>query len=276
MIDIAAPDVQRFADHVFTHFPRVDMIRFHALDTGPGKLGFPVQRFRAKETFVIDLPPSREDYLAGMGKSTRASIRQQSNYARKNFPGFAVEHFVNGEIRDEDLRTIARLSEERIGSQGAAVRHDIERIGALARQCGFVTVLSVDGKLCAGSINYCIGNSYFGDVIAFDPTWQRYGFGKLCAFETICESIRRGGRKFYLGGGLFGFKERLLGRKIEMDQLQIYRSWPRLLAHSGQAGRFLAEGCARRGKNYLHRRRDAPVGKIAFKLFHAYRNKMSK
>jgi hypothetical protein len=276
MIDIAPDDLREFAAYMFTHFPRIDLIRFHALNTAADKLGFPVQRYNAKETFVIDLPATAEDYLASLGKSTRANIRQQMNYARKNLPGLAIAYFVDDEIREDDIRAIARLSEERISSQGASVRHDVERICALAKQCGFLAVLTIDGRICAGSINYRIGNSYFGEVIAFDPGYQRYGFGKLCTYEAICESIRRGGRRFYLGGGVFGFKERLLGKKVDMDQLQIYRSWPRLFANPGHAGRFLVQGNVRRLKRFVHQRRDAMIGKIVFKFFHAYRNKMSK
>jgi ribosomal protein S18 acetylase RimI-like enzyme len=276
MIGIAPHDLKDFAETVFTYFPRVDLIRFHALDTVPDQLGFPVQHYNAKDTFVIDLPATPEDYVASLGKSTRASLRQQMNYARKNIPGFAVEYFTGEAIREGDLRTIARLSEDRINIQGANVRHDVERIRALAKQCGFVGIVTVDGRIRAGSINYRIGSSYFGAVIAFDPAYQRYGFGKLCTVETICESIRRGGRRFYLGGGIFGFKERLLGRKVDMDQLQIYRSRARLLANPGHFGRFFVQGNVRRLKRFVNQRRDSPAGKIVFKFFYAYQNKMSK
>lgn len=276
MIDLAPGALQEFVEHIFMHFPRIDLIRFHAVNTAPDRLAFPVQHYNAKDTFVIDLPATPEDYMASLGKSTRANIRQQMNHARKNFPGFAIEYFVNEDIREDDIRAIARLSEERINSQGASVKHDVDRICALAKQCGFVAILTIDGRICAGSVNYRIGNSYFGEVIAFDPDYQRHGFGKLCTCEAICESIRRGGRRFYLGGGVFGFKERLLGRKVDMDRLQIYRSWPRLLASPGHAGRFFVQGKVRDLKRFVHQRRDTPTGKIAFKFFYACKNKMSK
>jgi hypothetical protein len=59
-----------------------------------------------------------------------------------------------------------------------------------------------------------------------------------------------------------------------MDQLQIYRSWARLLANPGHFGRFFVQGNVRRLKRFV--RRDSPAGKIVFKFFYAYKNKVSK
>lgn len=273
MIDIAPAALERFARYVFEHLPAIDVIRFNAVRTAPARIGFPVQRHNAKDTWVIPLPATADDYLAALGKSTRAKLRSRLNGISKNFSSFTIKVLVNGDIDEDVVRHIARLSEQRIGTRGVRLKHDVERMMALARTCGLVTLLMIDGRLCAGSLNYRVGTSWFGEVTAHDPTYDRHGLGALCVYHTICESIRRGGRKFYLGGGLFEFKERMLGERLDMDQLHIYRSHRCLLANLDIVAAAFAHGKMRRLKMRLHERKGTWFADLAFRVFHAYRNK---
>jgi hypothetical protein len=273
MIDISPAALERFVRYVFEHLPAIDVIRFDAVRTAPARIGFPMQQYNAKETWVIPLPATADAYLAALGKSTRAKLRSHLNGISKNFPSFTIKVLVNGDIDEDVVRHIARLSEQRIGTRGVRLKHDVERMMALARTCGLVTLLMIDGRLCAGSLNYCVGTSWFGEVTAHDPGYDRHGLGTLCMYHTICESIRRGGRKFYLGGGRFEFKERMLGERLDMDQLHIYRSHRRLLANPDIVAVAFAHGQIRRLKVRLHERKGTWFADLAFRLFHAYRNK---
>jgi hypothetical protein len=273
MIDIAPAALERFVRYVFEHLPAIDVIRFDAVRTAPARIGFPMQQYNAKETWVIPLPATADAYLAALGKSTRAKLRSHLNGISKNFPSFTIKVLVNGDIDEDVVRHIARLSEQRIGTRGVRLKHDVERMMALARTCGLVTLLMIDGRLCAGSLNYCVGTSWFGEVTAHDPGYDRHGLGTLCMYHTICESIRRGGRKFYLGGGRFEFKERMLGERLDMDQLHIYRSHRSLLANPDIVAVAFAHGQIRRLKVRLHERKGTWFADLAFRLFHAYRNK---
>ena len=273
MIDIAPAALERFARYVFEHLPAIDVIRFNAVRTAPAAIGFPVQRHNAKDTWAIPLPATPDDYLKALGKSTRARMRSRLNGISKNFPSFTIKYLVNDDIDEDVVRHIARLSEQRIGTRGVRLKHDIERMLTLARTCGLVTLLMIDGRLCAGSLNYRVGTSWFGEVTAHDPAYDRHGLGALCIYHTICESIRRGGRKFYLGGGLFGFKERMLGERLDMDQLHIYRSQRYLLANLDTVAAAFAHGKMRSLKMRLHERKGTWFADLAFRLFHARRNK---
>lgn len=273
MIAIGQDELRRFARYVFRHFPEVDLIGFKALRTETPGLGFPVQQHSAKDTWVIALPDSPESYLAGLGKSTRANIRQQTNLVARTFPGLQTRFATNGEIDERHVRAILRFSEERIQAGGARVRHDAERILALARSCGFVTVLSIDGAVCAGSVNYRVGSSVFGDVTGYDPKYEKYSLGKLCAFHTISESIARGARRFYLGGGDFEFKGRLGGVPLEMDELRIYRSRWRMLVNLDRAAEAVVKARVRQLKKHLHRNKQHRLARTAFRLFYLFKGK---
>ncbi|KGF83200.1 hypothetical protein IA69_03035 [Massilia sp. JS1662] len=273
MIDIAPDGLASFARYAFAQFPRIHVIRFQAVRTAPAPIGFPVQRHNAKDTFVIALPATPDDYLAALGKSTRANLRARLNRVAKDYPSFTMRFLAGADIDADVVRRIAQLSEHRIRARGAALTHDADRMLALARACGFVTVLLVDGRMCAGSINYRVGASVFGEITAHDPAFERHGVGTLCVYHTICESIRTGARRFYLGGGLFGFKERMLGRRLDMDQVHVYRSYGHVLARADVAVAAFAQGQVRRLKRRLHERKGTWLADTAFRLFHACRNK---
>lgn len=274
MIAIAPEELQRFADYVFARFPQAGLISFKALATTTQELAYPSQRYHAKETYVIELPRTPEEYLAKIGKSTRASLRQQLNGLKRNFPTFKAAYFEGDEADVGAIRTIIGFSEVKIRSTGVALSHDVERITALVRQCGFVAVMSIGDQICAGTINYRIGTSYFGDVTGYDRQFEKHGFGKLCVYHTISESILRGGTHFYLGGGLFDFKQRMLGVPLVMDEILVYRSCWRLLANLDQAGQIVLKAGVRRLKNLVHRHRKGRMAGLLYKSFHLFKNRL--
>jgi hypothetical protein len=276
MFHIAAADLKRFVNYIFEHFPDVNVISFKALSTGVEELDFPVQQYNSKDTFVISLPATPEEYIASIGKTTRASIRHQMNTVRKVFPSFASTCLTKDEIDADVIRAIVRLSESRINGKGVKFKHDIDRIISLTKECGFVVLLLIDGRMRAGSINYQVGTGFFGDVTCYDPDYHKYGLGKLCTYQTICESILRGGRHFYLGGGEFDFKERMLGKRVNMDQLQVYRSYAKILANLDWAAFAFAQGLLFRYKKSLQQRKGSLAAKIAFKILQLYRNRVAK
>lgn len=274
MIEIAEPEVERFAAHIFENFRNVDVISFKALKTTTSRFRFPVQKYGSKETYVIALPATPEAYTSSLGKSTRANIRQQTNGVLRKFPSFTSKFFENEEIKEEHVRQIIAFSEKKINAKGIKFSYDVERIVKLANACGFVNIFLIDGRVCAGSINYRVGTSYFGEVTGYDSRYENYGLGKLCVHQTICESIARGGKRFYLGGGVFDFKQRLLGAALGMDELHIYRSYPRMLANAGTAARALAAACVRRLKKLLHQHKQKKWAKAVFRSAYFFRNRL--
>lgn len=276
MIGIEQAELQRFAHHVFASFPQAALINFKALQTRTDGFAYPVQKYNAKDTYVIQLPETPEKYIASIGKSTRASLRQQLNALARNFPSFQAVYLEGEEADENALRAIAAFSEDKIKAKGVAFSHDLARITALVRQCGFVAVMSIDGRICGGTINYRVGTSYFGDVTGYDPEFEKHGFGKLCVYQTICESIRRGGTRFYLGGGAFDFKQRLLGVPVTMDEIRIYRSYWALLANLDKAAQTVARASVRQLKKLVHRHQKKLLGRLVYKSFHLFKSRLQK
>jgi len=267
MIEIGQAEMTRFVAYVFAHFPQIDVISFKALKTPARELSFPVQQYRAKGSYVITLPATPEAYTARIGKSTRASIHQGRNGIRRHFPSFQSRFFINEDIDEDHIRAIVALSERKINAGDAVFFYDVARLVRLARLCGFVHVILIDGRICAGSVNYQVGTSFFGDAMGYDPQYEKFGLGKLCVYLTICESIVRGGTRFYLGGGVFAFKERLLGVPFDMDEVHVYRSSAKLLRHIGHAIGVTLAAALRSAKHRVHQHKHTRWARLVVKSF---------
>ena len=268
MIEVPQAEMARFVAYVFAHFPQIDVISFKAIKTAAGELGFPVQQYPAKGSYVVTLPATPDAYKAGIGKSTRASINQGLNGIRRHFPSFESRFFVNDDIDVDHIRAIVALSEQKINAGDAVFFYDVARLARLARLCGFVHVILIDGRICAGSVNYRVGASFFGDAMGYDPQYEKFGLGKLCVFLTICESIVRGGTRFYLGGGVFAFKERLLGVPFYMDEVHLYRSPVKLLRNIDHAIGAMIAAATRSAKQLLHQHKGETWARLVFKAFY--------
>lgn len=276
MVEIDQAEILRFANYIFRYFKGVDVIRFKAVKTARDSFGLPVQRHGSKDTYVIALPATPKAYIESLGKSTRAGIRHGLNGIARHFPSFRAQFFVDGEIDEQQVRAILALSEHRINARDARFAHDAERIIRLARRCGFVSLFTIDGRMCAGSVNYRVGASYFGEVTAYDPRYEKHGMGRLCVYLTVSESIARGGKKFYLGGGVFEFKQRMLGVPLAMDELRLYRSPMAVVANADVALAAAAGAAVARLKKLLHQNKQAAWARWCFSFFYFFRNRLVK
>lgn len=276
MIGLDQTELDRFARHIFTRFAAIDVITFKAVKTDLDAFAFPTQQHPSKSTYLIMLPSTPEEYTASIGKSTRAGLRHQMNNVVRDFNTFESLFFVNDDAKEQYVRDIIRFSEEKITSKGIKFANDAERIVALVKLCGFINVFLIDGRICAGSINYRVGDSVFGDVTGYDPKYEKYGLGKLCVHQTIRESIARGARKFYLGGGVFDFKKRMLGVPLQMDELTIYRSRAAMLRNLDRVIASAVTGGVGKLKATLHRHKQTTWAGYAFKLFYLLKSRIAK
>lgn len=272
MIDLEQKEVERFAAYVFGKLPHVHIISFKAIRTTVNRFAFPVQKHNAKDTYVITLPATPEDYTARLNKTLRNDIRYDQRKIARDHPFFASQFYEKEDIPEQVLKDLIRMSEDRISKKVSDFEHDEQRIMALARQCGFVNALTVNGKVCAGTLSYFIGSGCFQELTARDPAYINYSIGTMTNYLTICEAIRRGMKKFYLGGGRFGYKEKLLGVLTNADHVEIYRSRSCMFLHLGNAARTLAQAYLRLAKVWVHTHKEHAVSKLLTGAFNLYRH----
>jgi hypothetical protein len=226
-IRLEAQEVARFANYIFSTFNGVNIILFHAVEAKLERVGFPCQHFSCTEDIVLDLPPSTEAYRTRLGKSTRSYISRYLNKLRRDFPTLRHDVYTRDEVNEEHVRAIIAMNHARMADKHRLSYIDdaeAERILHFTRKFGMVSVVTIDGRLCAGTINFRIGDNYFLKVIAHDSAFNDYGLGTLCCYLTICECIARGGREYHFLWGRYEYKYRLLGVQRNLDHIALYRS----------------------------------------------------
>lgn len=225
--------LSRFAQHVFSSFVGVRMITFHAVQADIDACAFPLQRVACTANIVLTLPPSREEYLASLGKNMRRNLRRYMDKLLRSHPSFRYEVHEKEAVQEQHVRDILQLNRARIAGKNKsfAIDDEEEKIIALAKTCGMVGVATIDGRVCAGAVGYLVGDHYFFKIIAHDPQYNEFSAGILCCYLTICACIERGCKEYNFMWNEYEYKFALGAFRRELDHLVLYRSLPHMLLH---------------------------------------------
>lgn len=225
-MQLDAGEISRFARHVFSTYPAVDVISLHAVQAEIGKLPFPHQRHVCTADIVLPLPESVDAYLASLGKNTRRNLRRYMDKLKRSHPSFRFEIFDRDAASEEQVRAIIELNRTRISGKNKSfgIDGEIDRIVALTKACGMVGVASIDGRICGGTIGYMAGKNYFFKVIAHDPQYNEFSAGILCCYLTISECIARGCAQYNFMWNEYEYKFALGAMPRELAHFAIYRS----------------------------------------------------
>ena len=226
-IRLAAREVRRFTDYIFATFPSVSVIMFHAVQPDVGAIVRPYQRAIGGENIQVMLPADVDAYVANLGSATRKNIRRHMNKLERELPTFAFHSYVREEADETTIREIVRFNRARMTVKGKVSVIDDKylcRLIRMVRERGFVTAVTIDGRVCAGAITFRIGDTFVSRVSAHDMAYDAYRLGMICCFMTICECIRRGGKRFDFMWGRYEYKTALLGVYHELQDLYVYRS----------------------------------------------------
>jgi hypothetical protein len=251
VIKVRQKEVDLFSNFIFSTYGSVDIILFHAVDTDVTPSHRPYQRINCLEDIVLTLPNTTEQYLNSLGKSTKKTIKGYTHKIERDFPSFQVRTYIREEADEQLIRQIIEFNRARMLSTGKISAFDenaVKHIIHFVHVYGMICVAMIDGKICAGSISYKVGDNYFMHVSAHDPDYDHYRLGVLFRYLTICESIRRGGRECHFLWGRQEFKFSLLGIQRDLHDLVLYRSRIRLVLQSGMAMHTRLKGTKRQAQ----------------------------
>lgn len=268
VIRVEEQDVSHFAEYIFSTFKSVTVISFHAIQTDIRRLPFPYQRVNVLENIVLTLPKTADAYLASLGKATRKTIKGNMNKLKRNFPSFGYTVYTKDELTEQQIRDIIALNKARMAGKNKTSAYDeleTARITHLAKECGLIGIVTIDGRICAGAISFQIGQNYFMRVNAHDPAYDGYRLGMLCGFLIISACIDRGGRECHLLWGQHEYKFRFLGVQRDLDNLAIYRSYGHMLRNGDTVLKAICTGYARQAALWLHasKQRDSWLWRMA-------------
>jgi hypothetical protein len=251
VIKVSQNEVDQFSNYIFSTYGSVDVILFHAIDTDVTPSHRPYQRINCLEDIVLTLPHIPDEYYNNLGKSTRKTIKGYTNKLMRDFPTFENKTYVKTEADEQLIRTIIEFNRARMLSTGKVSAFDEEAIKHIihfVHVYGMICVATINGKICAGSISYRVGDNYFMHVSAHDSQYDSYRLGVLFRYLTICECIRRGGKECHFLWGRQDFKFSLLGIQRDLHDLVLYRSRMRLILQSGMALHTRLKGVRRQSQ----------------------------
>lgn len=226
-IKIDEEEIIRFANAIFSRFGSINIISFYAIESNINRLTFPHQQYNCLEDIVLILPETPEKYLASLRSNTRCDVKKYIKNFEQKFPSFKFETYLKEDISEHHIREIISLTEARMAFKGKPsyiCDAETKRIILLVKIYGLVGVITIDGRICAGHICYCVGTKYFMHVIGHDPQYNDYKLGIICNYFSICDSIVRGGRECRLMGGGHKYKAKFLAAPLMFDSLSVYRS----------------------------------------------------
>ncbi|MES2536671.1 MAG: GNAT family N-acetyltransferase [Pseudomonadota bacterium] len=237
-IEIHEQEIDRFVRYIFTALPSVTVITFNAIRASLQALAYPHQQFNCTEDIVLELPATVDAYLGSLGKSTRTNIKYYMGRLQRDFPSLRHDVYLGQDVTAEMISDIAALNRARMATKGKISSIDEQEAGRLielARTHGLVSVITIDGRICAGTICFQVGANYFAPVSAHDARFDAYSLGILCWYRTICDCIGRGGKEFHFMWGRYAYKFLLMGVARDLKRIVIYRSRLHALTNCGMA-----------------------------------------
>lgn len=234
-IRIDGREISRFAEFAFATFAQAQVITFTAIASDPRTLCHPYLRLNYLEDIVAELPDSAASYTTSLGKKTRANMRRSLKMVRQAFPSFSFQIHENDGTAAHLVRDIIALSSARMSARKKAAvisERETQELQTLVEECGLAGVISINGRVCAGTIACRAGNNYFLRVLAHDPLYDKYSLGRLCCYLTICECIERGAHEFHFLWGRSDYKYMFGGVQRDLDHLLLFRARRHMVRHA--------------------------------------------
>lgn len=227
MMRVEPAEIERFAQYVFSRFPSVARISFSKIGKDVGTLSFPWQQYGHAEDIVVSLPATPDAYFSSLSAKTRYNIKHQMKAIGADFPGFSFETYENGAIPENHVSGLidlkkANMDEKRV--KFGITPEESTWIMERAKTNGLLIVALLDGKVCGGSLSFCLDDHYFAHVNGYDTRFAKYSLGMLCCYLAMRETIQRGAKEAHLSWGRNPYKFKLLGVARDMANLDIYRS----------------------------------------------------
>lgn len=226
MIHIAPAELERFAAFIFSNYPSVAVISFSLIGKEIGGLPYPTHQYDGSEDIVLTLPATPEAYLEALSSKMRRNIRHYLRTIARDHPTFRCETTFGNDINEQQLHDLINLKKLNIGAKNLKFGIDAEEIAWLARQAqisGLLTVTLIDDRVCGGSISLRVKDNFFGQIVSYDPLYQKYSLGILCCYLTVCDQIAMGAKESHLCWGRYQYKYKLSGVQRDMASLDLYR-----------------------------------------------------
>ncbi len=238
-IVMAPEDARRACLALFRAVPGARRIHLEVMFP-PRLLGLARRELYTADDMVVSLPASLEDYLAGLGQSTRQNLRRYQNRLRRAYPDLSTAVLPPEPERDDRFDLYLEWKRRRLQSQGETLYFDrlpdrIPRFRELLRRRGEIHLTSVGERIVAIVYTFPVGQACYAYQYAYDPDLDYYHLGLLSQYWVVADSLARGMRRVNFLWGTTYYKERLGARPVRAARLSVFRSQPARLYSLGEA-----------------------------------------
>jgi hypothetical protein len=226
LFDIDERSARRTCEAIFRALPDVRRLRFNGSRLDVTRIGLPARLLALSTDVVIELPDDYDEYFRTLSPAMRR-LRSAGRRLKQAYPGYEALRFERNAITSQVVASVLNLSRERMTGKGdtwAYSTSDEARLVRLLQSFGMATLMVVDGKPIAGSLETRVGTECYGHVHGFDGRFAKYSPGLLCTLLEIDECIHVGVRRFHLLWGTSTYKARLGGKPQTLHAVSVYRS----------------------------------------------------
>jgi len=191
--------------------------------------------YKVRDDWLLDLPPSWEEFRRGLPRNTRESLRHCYNSLRRD--GHRFEFAVAREPAEvvEALPRFFELHALRAGMPWGPQHRNYfaspllkdfvrEVCASLAtRDAVRVFQLRIAGAVVASRVGFVVGNSLYLYYSGFDPSWARYGVMTTTEAEALRYAIAQGVPTVNLSPTVTRSKLRWRPRLVERRSCLVHR-----------------------------------------------------
>ena len=229
-----AAQLNQFAQALFREYTPVDTICLHALRIEGDGLSLPLLQTEFSEDYVLSLPDSAEAWKASLSSQTREKIRYHYRRSCRRQPDLSFRQIQGSDMSDAQFDRLLQLSQARMAHKGRSFNmgaREAHCLRAMIRECGQLSVIEIQGEICAGLLCTRLEKSIFMHVIAHDPRHDDLRLGFLCCALTIEAAIVSRAERFHFLWGFYDYKTRLGGQRQRLYRALVFRSWWHGLSH---------------------------------------------
>ncbi len=250
-----AEQLNQFAQALFREYTQVDAICLHAIRIEGDGLTLPLLQSEYSEDYLLSLPDSAEAWRASLSSQTREKIRYHYRRSCRKQPDLSFRQIDGSDMSDTQFDRVLQLSQARMSRKGRSFNmseREVKCLRAMIRECGQLSVIEIQGEICAGLLCTRLEKSIFMHVIAHDPRHDDLRLGFLCCALTIEAAIASRAERFHFLWGFYDYKTRLGGQRQSLYRAVVFRSWWHYLSHPLLLADQMAQRARRKIRQWRH------------------------
>lgn len=226
-IPLSPEQIARFCAKIFNEMKHARVIRIRALDTQLGAFPFPYQQLTNLEENIIYFRNHEHSYLDRLDRKFKKKILSSQEKLKASHPTHQIQYLERDAIPLNVVKEILQLARKRMISKGGMAYTDSIDTVALAKtlkKYGHVATITINEKICAGSIWFSVGKRHFHNIVAHDPEYDKYFLGGQIWLTAILRSHELEADEVWLMGGFSDNKAKYCAQPHFFHTTIIYKS----------------------------------------------------